>query len=130
MELYAIINLTFEFTALLLSVVGVLCIFLFPHFAKQEKPDLALLLSLMASAALFGGLFTIYGAKGSVSAQAAFRCLLIIIGCCFMPAFNHYFYRLSDRKETGYRVWLAVSFAAAGLLIASEVVKDLIGIGR
>ena len=126
MDVYAIINLAFEFTAVLLSFVGVLCVFLFPHFAKQGKPDLALLLSLMASAALFGGLFTIYGAKGSVSAEAAFRCLVIIIGCCFMPAFNHYFYRLSDRKETGYKVWLVVSFAAAGLLIAS-VIGNLFG---
>lgn len=121
MELYAIINLAFEFATLLLSFVGVLCVFLFPHFAGKEKPDLALLLSLMASAALFGGLFTIYGAKGAVSAQAAFRCLVIIIGCCFTPAFNRYLYRLSDCKETGYKVWLGVSFAAAGLLIASLI---------
>ena len=124
MGVYATINLSFEFMALLLSLAGLFCVFLFPHFGKREKWDFALLLSLLVVSALFNGLFTIYGEKGGAGAKSvliASRFISIAVGCWFGAAFYLYLYHLFDRKDTAYRVWFVIAFAVAGLLTASLI---------
>ena len=124
MGVYATISLSFEFMALLLSLAGLFCVFLFPHFGKREKWDFALLLSLMVLSSLFSGLFTIYSVKGGEGArpvQVASRLIAIAVGCCFTPMFNLYLYHLFERKEKGYKVWIALSFAVAALLVAALI---------
>ena len=121
MDVYATINIAFEFVAVLLSLAGLACVFLFPRVEKRDKRDFAIFLAVLAASALLNGLFRIYSTKTGDIARAIVvvsRFISIAAGCWFIAFFNLYLMRLIGREEKGYKIWNIVVIALQGVMTA------------
>ncbi len=119
MGVYATINISFEFVALLLSIAGFIGTLTYPHFGKQEKRDFALFLTMLGVSALFNGIFNIYNGRAGESATAiviSSRFIAILAECLFVAFFNSYLIHLFKTSAKGYKAWNIVVFAIEGAL--------------
>lgn len=121
MGVYATINISFEFVALLLAIAGSICMLTFPHVSKQEKYDLALIMASLGVSALFNGLFNVFNDMGLESSRAmiiASRFIGIMAGCLCIAFLNLYLIHLIKSDSKFYKVWTIIVFAIQGVVLA------------
>ena len=121
MGVFATINISFEFVALLLAMAGFICVFTFSHVGKKERQDLALLMASLGVSALFNGLFNIFNEITLESSRAmiiASRFIGMAAGCWCIAFFNLYLVHLFNNNKKIYKFWTIIVFAIQGIVMA------------